>query len=70
MDVWKEEDIREILKVIEQAGEPLETKELVVKLPKITRIKILYRLNRLKADGLIKSKQVGAGKGTWIWWKK
>ena len=70
MDIWKEEEIKEILKIIEKSEEPLETKEIVKFLPKITRIKILYRLNHLRADNLIKGKQVGAGKGTWIWWKK
>jgi DNA-binding Lrp family transcriptional regulator len=47
----------------------LETKEIGEKLKKISRVKILYRLNNLRAEGLIKGKQVGSGKGTWIWWK-
>ena len=70
MDVWKEDDIREILKAVEKAEEPLETKEVQKLLPKVSRAKILYRLNHLRADSLVRGKQVGAGKGTWIWWKK
>ena len=59
-----------ILKVISEAKEPLETKEIEKKLPKISRSKILYRLNNLRGESLIIGKQVGAGKKTWIWWKK
>jgi predicted transcriptional regulator len=58
-----------ILKLIESAKEPLETKEIEGKLKKVSRSKILYRLNNLRAEGLIKGKQIGSGKGTWIWWK-
>jgi hypothetical protein len=47
----------------------LETLEIQNKLKKITRVKILYRLNQLRAEGLIHGKQIGSGKGTWIWWK-
>jgi DNA-binding Lrp family transcriptional regulator len=57
-----------ILKYLAEAGEPLETKEVEQKLPDITRTKILYRLNRLRGDGLIMGKAVGSGKGAWIWW--
>lgn len=59
-----------ILKIIAEAGEPLETKEIETVLKKETRIKILYRLNLLRGDSLIKGKAVGSGKGTWIWWKE
>lgn len=58
-----------ILKIIESSNEPLETKEIESKLPKTSRSKILYRLNNLRAEGKISAKQVGSGKGTWIWWK-
>ena len=58
-----------ILSIIQHSLEPLETKELEAHLPKMTRVKILYRLNLLRGDGLIKGKPVGSGKGTWIWWK-
>ncbi len=60
---------RGILKLISQAGEPLETKEIEDLLKKETRTKVLYRLNRLRGDSLIEGKAVGSGKGTWIWWK-
>lgn len=70
MNILKEADTISILKIIESSNEPLETKEIQDKLKKITRTKILYRLNNLRAEALIKGKQIGAGKGTWIWWKK
>lgn len=59
-----------ILKAIEDSDEALETKEIETKLTKVSRSKILYRLNNLRAEGLINGKRIGAGKGTWIWWKK
>ena len=62
------------LKVLTNAGEPLETKEVEEKVSKIvkdtTRTKLFYRLNNLRAEGQIKGKFVGPGKGVWIWWKK
>ena len=58
-----------VLKIIENANEPLETKEIEILAKRITRTKILYRLNNLRAEGLIQGKHVGSGKGTWIWWK-
>lgn len=57
-----------ILKLLQEAEEPLETKEIEIILKDITRVKVLYRLNLLRGDGLIKGKAVGSGKGTWIWW--
>ncbi len=63
-----------VLKVINNAEEPLETKEVeeFVKksLKDVTRTKLFYRLTMLRAEGLIKGKFVGPGKGVWIWWKK
>jgi len=70
MNILKEADTNSILKVVENSLEPLETKEIENSLKKITRTKIMYRLNNLRAEGLIRGKQIGAGKGTWIWWKK
>jgi len=61
---------KNILKILAEASEPLETKEIELVLKGITRIKILYRLNLLRGDGLIKGKAVGSGKGTWIWWSQ
>lgn len=62
------------LKVITTAEEPLETKEVEERVNKIvkdtTRTKLFYRLNNLRAEGIIKGKFVGPGKGVWIWWKK
>jgi predicted transcriptional regulator len=68
MNILKEVDTNLILKLIENSQEPFETKEIQDKLKKITRTKIMYRLNQLRAENLIKGKQIGAGKGSWIWW--
>ena len=70
MNILKEVDAISILKIIENSKDPLETKEIESLTKKITRTKVLYRLVYLRAEGLIKGKQVGAGKGTWIWWRK
>ena len=59
---------RKILNLVAKSDEPLETKE-IVKALKSTRIMILYRLYNLRGDGKLEGKQVGSGKGTWIWWK-
>ena len=59
-----------LIKIINEAHEPLETKEMERKLPTETRTKIFYRLRDLAVKSEIKGKMVGAGKGTWIWWKK
>jgi len=58
-----------ILKIVNSANEPLETKEIEEKLKGTSRNIILYRLNLLRGDGKIKGKSIGAGKGNWIWWK-
>ena len=34
-----------------------------------SNITIFYRLTMLRAEGLIKGKFIGPGKGVWIWWK-
>jgi len=60
---------KKILNLIVKAEEPLETKEIEQML-RSTRTMILYRLYNLRGEGKIKGKQVGSGKGTWIWWKK
>jgi len=59
-----------ILEILKKAEEPLETSEIQLILKDVTRVKILYRLNNLRGDGLIKGKPVGSGKGAWIWWRK
>jgi repressor of nif and glnA expression len=62
------------LEVINNAEEPLETKEVEKRvrevIKNVTRTKLFYRLNNLRAEGLIKGKFVGPGKGVWIWWKR
>jgi len=61
---------KKILEIINNSNEPLETKEIEKKLKGYSRTKILYRLQNLRGEGLIKGKSVGPGKGVWIWWKK
>lgn len=59
-----------IIAILDHSVEPLETREIEKRFPEESRRKLLYRLNRLRGDGLIKGKMVGASRGTWIWWKK
>jgi len=59
-----------IVRILKSAEEPLETKEIELVLGNVTRIMILYRLNNLRGEGLIKGKAIGSGKGTWIWWSE
>ena len=59
-----------LLKTLNEASEPLETKEIEKKLPTATRSKIFSRLIALVIAGVVKGKRVGSGNGTWIWWKK
>jgi len=63
-----------ILEVINKAKSPLETKEIYGKLngkgSSVSRSKIIYRLSNLRGEGEIEGKQVGSGKGVWIWWRK
>ena len=74
MIVKEDELVRDILKEINNSKEPLETKEIEILLKKyhkfVTRTKIIYRLNNLRGEGLIKGKYLGSGKGVWIWWAK
>ncbi len=58
-----------ILEIINRSGEPLETTEIIALLKGETRVKVLYRLNNLRGDSLIRGKRVGSGKGVWIWWE-
>lgn len=59
---------KKILNLVSRTDEPLETKEIELQFPDSTRTMILYRLNNLRGEGKIKGKQVGSGKGAWIWW--
>jgi hypothetical protein len=62
-----------IAEVINRAKEPLETTEVMeLAISKsgadITRPVLFYRLNNLRAEGIIHGKQIGSGKGNWVWW--
>ena len=63
-----------IIDIVKASNEPMETKEIEAvaaqKTKGVTRSKLFYRLNMLRAEGTIKGKFVGPGKGVWIWWKK
>jgi len=63
-----------ISRVVTKSSEPLETKEIRDKVAdmlgeEVTRSKLLYRLNDLRGRGEILGKNIGSGKGVWIWWK-
>ena len=60
-----------VVRILQSAQSPLETKEvveLVQKQTKSTRAIVFKRLTNLRGDGAIKGKQIGSGKGVWIWW--
>ena len=62
-----------IAQVINGAKEPLETTEVLEMTVNksgadVSRPVLFYRLNNLRAEGEIHGKQVGSGKGNWIWW--
>ena len=69
MRILRDKLARRILEVIETADEPLETSEIIKTIGDSTRIKVLYRLHNLRGESLLRGKQVGSGKGAWIWWK-
>ena len=56
-----------IMEVMNRAGEPLETAE-IISMVSATRTKVLYRLRNIRGSLLIKGKAVGSGKQAWIWW--
>ena len=64
---------KQALKAVNEAEQPLETKEIGESISKkvkdVTRTKLFYRLNNLRGEGLIKGRFMGPGKGVWIWWK-
>jgi len=68
MRIYRDKTSEKMLKILNKSDSPLETKEIEIILKDCTRTKILYRLNNLRGDGLIKGKSIGSGKGTWIWW--
>lgn len=63
---------KSIEQLINKAGEPMETAEVVKALqarkPELTRDLVLYRLRLLAAAQRLHGKSVGPGKGCWIWW--
>jgi DNA-binding Lrp family transcriptional regulator len=65
----EDEVSKTILKIVNSADQPLETTEIIAKLGKVSRSMIVYRLNMLRGEGKIKGKSIGAGKGSWVWWK-
>ncbi|MCK4497195.1 MAG: hypothetical protein KAU24_03310 [Candidatus Aenigmarchaeota archaeon] len=67
----EDEISQKLLMILKNADEPLETKDIERQMPKVTRAKIMYRLNDLRAENKIRGKRLGAGgKGVWIWWAK
>ena len=65
---------RIILDMLAEAGEPVETKEIENRAARlaagVTRIKVLYRLQNLRAECAICGKFIGPGKGVWVWWAR
>jgi hypothetical protein len=64
---------RVIAEVINKSKEPLETTEVMdLTVNKsgvdVSRPVLFYRLNNLRAEGVIHGKQIGSGKGNWVWW--
>ncbi len=73
--MYKEDSItKAALKIIEESGDVLETKEIeeriLLSIKDVTRTKLFARLNNLRGENLVSGKFVGPGKGVWIWWKK
>jgi hypothetical protein len=71
----EEDKVRKVITgILKKAEEPLETIEIQKIATQeigndVTRTILLYRLNNLRGEGQIKGKQIGSGKGTWIWWR-
>ena len=61
---------KKILEIVKKSDEPLETREIELILKNVTRVKVLYRLNNLRGEGLINGKAIGSGKGAWVWRRK
>ena len=58
-----------ILKLVNSSCHPLEKAD-IIKNTGSTEIKVRYRLQDLRADGLIMGRKLNAGKGVWIFWRK
>ena len=63
---------KKILKTLQEADSPLETKEVMGAVTKSggTITQVRYRLDQLRAENTINGKMLSAGHGVWIWWKK
>ena len=59
---------KQVLEYINSENQILETTEVVDNVNS-TRTILLRRLSDLRGDFVIKGKQVGSGKGVWIWWR-
>lgn len=61
-----------IVRLLRSSAAPLETKDILdrarAEKRKLTRAIVFKRLTTLRGDGVISGKQVGSGKGVWIWW--
>ena len=68
MRIKRDKLSQKILELVSRADEPLETIEIIEAIKGSTRTMILYRLYKLRGESSIRGKQVGSGKGTWIWW--
>ncbi|RLE47580.1 hypothetical protein DRJ25_02065 [Candidatus Woesearchaeota archaeon] len=60
---------KKLASVIDSSLYPLETKEVTEQVPEFSREQVLRKLTVIWGDGVIKGKQVGSGKGVWIWWR-
>jgi len=63
--------VEAIKRILSNAKTPIETTEvvkLVLEQIPTTRTIIFKRLHNLRGDQEIKGKQIGCGKGTWLWW--
>jgi DNA-binding Lrp family transcriptional regulator len=69
----KDNITKRILRILNSSDAPLETKEIHekinIEIGEVSRSKLMYRLNNLRAEREIQGKYVGSGKGVWIWWK-
>lgn len=61
---------KKILKFILSSEVPVETVEVCKNFKEMSYKKVSFRLHLLASEGLIGMKNVGSGKGTYIWFKK
>ena len=58
-----------LISIINSSNIPLETKEIKDQVPELSHAQVLRLLTTIWGDGVIKGKQVGSGKGVWVWWR-